>query len=277
MISEAWSTLASCSSPQSRVQKIDAGEGTRSCENLCWHKQFEEIDQNAGQTAADEFKSQYTVPIIDRLAEYAIGDFKLTPHDIYAMQLICCYDLVLEDKSPFSKLFTSEDWLGFEYTRDIKYYHSEGYGMPRPGVYALPWLERTIELLQELLAGRSGENLPLWTGFTHREEVLYLVIALGLYHDGSRPPSTTHMDIERKWNVGKIAPYLGHVGLEVCLTKDHQRRLRIIVNGEVVLAFKGKIYADSNWTYALDDVQRYLQQSGVQLGREEIGKLTFLK
>ena len=192
------------------------------------------------------------------------------------MQLICCYDVVSKEDSPFSELFTPEDWLGFEYTRDIKYHYSEGYGMARPGLYALPWLERTIELLRKLLAGHFEEQLPLWIGFTHREEVLYLAIALGLYYDGPRSPSTTHMNTERCWNVGKIAPYLGHVGLEICLTEDLQRRLRIVVNGEVVSGFQGKVYADSNGTYALDDVQRYLQKIGVQLGREEIGKLTFL-
>lgn len=274
---EAWSASASRDSPQNRVHKIDARDGIRSCENLCWHKQFEEIDQNAGQAAADDFKSRYTAPIIERLAKYAIGDFELTPDDIYAMQLICCYNLVSENRSPFAKLFTPEDWLGFEYVRDIKYYYSEGYGMARPGLYALPWFERAVELLQKPLAGQIGEKPPLWIGFTHREEVLYLATALGLYHDGPQPPSTTHVDLKRKWNVGKIVPYLGHVGLEVYLTKDRQRRLRIVVNGEVVLGFKGELHADLNWTYSLDDVQLYLQEKGAQLCREEIGKLTFLE
>ena len=54
------------------------------------------------------------------------------------MQLLYCYDLVAGKPSPFEDLFIDEDWLGFEYMRDIKYYYSEGYGAPYRGEYATP-------------------------------------------------------------------------------------------------------------------------------------------
>lgn len=102
------------------------------CDNLCWHKNCEEIDQTAGQQEADRFLLVYTRPILEKLRRLGHEAANFTPKDIYAMQLLCCYDLVADKASPFTALCDNEDWLGFEYMRDIKYPYSEGYGAAHP-------------------------------------------------------------------------------------------------------------------------------------------------
>ena len=151
--------------------------------------------------------------------------------------------------------------------------------MPRPGVYALPWLERITDLLQMTPEKQMDDRLPLWTAFTHREEVLYLAVALGFSFDGTDPtiPTTGEVKHDREWKVGTIAPYLGHIALEACLTTDLQERIRIVVNGKVMPGFEGELYQDTNGSYDHDQVCRYLQKEASRYKGAKLDELTFLK
>lgn len=143
---------------------------------------------------------------------------QLEPKDIYAMQLLHCYDTCARRTSPWmepTELFTTTDWEGFEYLRDGKYYFSEGHGAPKATArYALPWLVSTVHHLKAFtsqqqslphlptdtelrslpISQREAYQLqaasansatasppfPLQICFTHREEILYLCSLLGL-------------------------------------------------------------------------------------------------
>ena len=86
--------------------------------------------------------------------------------------------------------------------RDIKYHYSEGYGAANPGLYATPWLDVAMKLLRKSLPnGLLEERLPLWIGFTHREEILYLAVLLGIAWQGPEDPQTDRIDENRKWRV----------------------------------------------------------------------------
>ena len=140
--------------------------------------------------------------------------------DVYAMQLLHCYDICSGRTSPWmqpTELFTTKDWEGFEYLRDSKYFFSEGRGAPKStGRYALPWLVSVLGYLKSFehhherirhtredierqctpsSNGRSpraqfglpmvnddgkSTRFPLQICFTHREEILYLCSLLGL-------------------------------------------------------------------------------------------------
>lgn len=159
-------------------------------------------------------------PSANNASESVDSSLALGPRDVYAMQLLHCYDVVSGRPSPWTDpepLFTSEDWAGFEYLRDVKYYYSEGYGaQPSTGVYATPWLVSAVERLKKgnmefdtspdqekkmEQADQYGQNIaerahvdnkgeeescaghddiPLHIAFTHREEILYLCVLLRL-------------------------------------------------------------------------------------------------
>ena len=179
--------------------------------------------------------------------------------------------------SPFAELFDKEDWLGFEYMRDVKYHYSEGYGAAHPGEYATPWLDAAMRLLRktsgsELLNGR----LPLWIGFTHREEILYLAVLLGLAFDGPEAPRLDRRDENRSWKVTLLAPYLGHIGIEAFRDLSGQQRVRVVVNGEVVPAFKGEIPQDRDGGYAVSMVQEWVQPRIEKWDSYNGGRIEFL-
>lgn len=192
------------------------------------------------------------------------------------MQLICCYDICAGKVSPFSDLFTSEDWLGFEYMRDIKYHYSEGYGMPKPGIYATPWLEAAVKILQSSTKTIESGHLPLWISFTHREEILYLAVLLGLGGNSNEAPRTDHIDRERSWQVSSLAPYLGHIGLETYRGTDVRNNFRIIVNGEVTPGFQNELLQDPDGGYDEEDVISWMSVKVREWDNFKGGRLTFL-
>lgn len=242
------------------VTVLDANKSKVPCDNLCWHKTFPEIDQTLGQFEADHICSVYTEPILLRLRPFFSGAFNLSPQDVYAMQVLCAYDLVAGKESPFSPLFEKKDWLGFEYLRDLKYHFSEGYGAPHSGEYAIPWLEQTINTLTSPTEEvRNTDTIPLWIGFTHREEVLYLAVLLGLGWDGPGKLSPETVRTKRHWRVTRIAPYLGHIGVESFRGPSGLSRLRIIQNGEVVAGFHGQLEQDEDGSYNIEEVQQWMR------------------
>ncbi|KAN0115225.1 phosphoglycerate mutase-like protein [Hyaloscypha variabilis] len=75
--------------------------------------------------------------------------------------------------APFS-LLTPNEWLGFEYTNDIKYHYNTGYGSPVSGVIGFPWLNATLSTLSTLSTTKSNTSnattdQDLYISFTHRE------------------------------------------------------------------------------------------------------------
>ena len=193
------------------------------------------------------------------------------------MQLLCCYDPVAGKSSPFNELFDRDDWLGFEYMRDIKYHYSEGYGADHTGEYATPWLDAAMRLSQKPISSQLQKGrLPLWVAFTHREEILYLAVLLGLAYDGPEAPKMDRLETERSWRVTSLSPYLGHIGLERFRSLDGQHRMRIVVNGEVVSGFKGEILQDRDGGYDIRQVQEWVQQRIDKWDAYKGGRLTFL-
>ena len=193
------------------------------------------------------------------------------------MQLLCCYDLVAGKDSLFTELFNEGDWLGFEYMRDIKYHYSEGYGANHPGEYATPWLDAAMRLSQKSIISELPKGrLPLWIAFTHREEVLYLAVLLGLAYDGPEAPKTDRIEGGRSWRVTSLSPYLGHIGLERFRSIDGQHRMRIVVNGEVVSGFRGQIPQDSDGGYDIKQVQDWVQQRVEKWDAYKGGRIKFL-
>lgn len=120
------------------------------------------------------------------------------------------------------------------------------------------------------------ERLPLWIGFTHREEILYLAVLLGLAYDGPDAPRTDRVATDRKWRVALLAPYLGHIGLEKFRDLDGQHRMRVIANGEVVPAFRGKLEQDNDGGYDMRIVQEWVASRVEEWDAYKGGRITFL-
>ena len=204
------------------------------------------MDQQAGSQEMQQLMKVTTRNALQRFRCDWSSSQDFGAEDVYAIQLLHCYDVVSGRRSPFETWFTPADWTGFEYLRDTKYHYSEGYGSDTWKI-AVPWL---VAVVHSLKSGPDHPStFPLHVSFTHREEVLYLCCLLGIgYKEGWRP-DLTRIDTGRSWSVSKLAPYLGHVGFEKYQIKSGEDRLRVVVNGRVTEAFLGRFEKDLDGGY----------------------------
>ncbi|KAF2972460.1 hypothetical protein GQX73_g1096 [Xylaria multiplex] len=162
--------------------------------SLTPYKSCPAYSPSAGSDQQSVYLEKFTAPIIARLNVLA-PEFNFTSNDVYGMMELCGYESVIRGSSPFCDLdlFSSDDWLGWEYTADIQYHYNVGYGNAVSGFVGLPWLNATASLL---LGEKSDEDM--YVSFTHRELPPMVVVAMGLFND-----SASH-----------ILPFLGNLAVE---------------------------------------------------------------
>ncbi|KAJ9263910.1 hypothetical protein DTO212C5_7328 [Paecilomyces variotii] len=257
-----------------RVKVLQCEDNSHQCDNLRWHKAFS-VDQSRGSDKFEKLMQVTTHPIYRRLHNDWHTATPLSATDIYAMQLLHCYDAVANRPTPFEKCFEADDWPGFEYLRDVKYYYSEGYGMPQPGFYAIPWLKAAMTALSNRPS--QGPQLPLWIAFTHREEILYLCCLLGMNFHKNWEPALDRVDEDRQWRAALLAPYLGHVGIESYPGRNGEKRVRFILNGDVKPAFWGITHPDSDGGYGFDLVSQWTEVQWRAWQTFSPSRITFLR
>ena len=63
------------------------------------------------------------------------------------MQELCGYDVVIRNRTDFCNVFTAEEWFSFEYTNDLMYFYSIGYGNPIAPQLGTPWVRSALDIL----------------------------------------------------------------------------------------------------------------------------------
>ncbi|KAF5020301.1 hypothetical protein F66182_7677 [Fusarium sp. NRRL 66182] len=197
----------------------------------------------SGSTGSDEssvYKEKYAKPIVARFNHLA-PDFNFTVNDVFGMQQLCGYETVIHGKSSFCNLdlFTPDDWLGWEYSEDVRYHYNAGYGNQISGYVGMPWLNSTAHLL---LGDDSDEDL--YVSFTHRELPPMVLVAMGLFNNsepagsGSQINDTMPLDkinYRRAWRSSHALPFLSNIAVERlnCTSSygyDNGEYYRILVN-----------------------------------------------
>ncbi|CAF3331496.1 unnamed protein product [Rotaria socialis] len=166
---------------------------------------------------SDEWLKYYTVPIIARLNAKGSG-FQFTPKDVLAMQELCGYETIIRGSSAFCEIFTSEEWLSFEYYEDIKYYYELGYGNTKSVSLGMPWVVATGNLLNQT----DVNDQHLYISIVHRQMPPFVVTALGLYNDSeyTSPTNINHtlplneINNRRAWKTSRFLTFMGNIALE---------------------------------------------------------------
>ena len=176
------------------------------------------FDVSKGLEQANIWLKHYTVPIIARL-NAQILEFNFSANDVLAMQELCAYETIIRGSSPLCGIFTSEEWLSFEYYFDIKYHYELGYGNNLSPNLGMPWVVASSELLSQT----NSKNQRLYIGVAHRQIVPLILTALGLYNDSEDLGaaninpflSLDRVDFRRTWKASSFMSFLGHIALEL--------------------------------------------------------------
>ncbi|CAF1301013.1 unnamed protein product [Adineta ricciae] len=185
---------------------------------------------SSGSEQANIWLEHYTSSIITRLNN-RISGFQFSATDILAMQELCGYETVIRGSSPFCQIFTSDEWLSFEYYFDIKYYYSFGYGSYLSASLGMPWVVASSELLNETVT----TNQNLYINVVHREMLPLVLTALDLYNESNENPTLPldRINYRRAWRSSQFVPFLGHIALErlQCTSSSYNGKfIRILVN-----------------------------------------------
>lgn len=163
------------------------------------------------------------------------------------MSLICGYETVIRGSSPFCGLsvLSINEWLGFEYTNDVRYFYNCGYGAPMSGAIGFPWLKASFNALMSKHNSYSNETADqdMFVSFTHRSMPPMVIVALGLFNNSaysgandilSTMPLNT-INHQRVWKSSNIIPFLTDIGIEKldCDSYGFEKGTyyRVMVNG----------------------------------------------
>ena len=175
------------------------------------------FDSRTGRNKADIWLAYYAVPIMARLNAQVSG-FQFSPRDVLAMQELCGYETIIRGDSRFCGIFTSEEWLSFEYYFDIRYYYELGYGSNLSPSLGMPWVVASSALLSRT----SINNQNLYISVAHRQMPPLVMTALGLYNDSEYHGTVNiesvipldRINYQRVWKSSDFIPHLSQIALE---------------------------------------------------------------
>lgn len=214
-------------------------------DSLTPYKGCPKYSSSAGSKEAKKFVDIYTKPLMARFNDVAM-EFNFTSNDILAMHQLCGYETVIRGSSPFCdlKLLTADDWLGWEYSEDIRYHYNVGYGNEAAGYVGLPWLSATADALEQ--KGNNSSSESILVSFTHRELPPMVLVAMGLFNN-SEVSGAGHINEtmpldrvqhRRAWKTSNILPFLSNIAIEKlnCSSAygyDDGEYYRVLVNSAV--------------------------------------------
>lgn len=108
----------------------------------------EEEGHDNGYKALSKFRATYLGAIGKRLLEQN-PDIEFTDDEIYAMQELCGFETTVRGSSSWCDIFTRDDFLNFEYARDLLHYYRAGPGTKYGALMGWLWLNATTNLLVE--------------------------------------------------------------------------------------------------------------------------------
>jgi acid phosphatase len=183
--------------------------------------------QKKGYNMMGEYRATYMQPIRARLLKQ-IG-LNFTDTEIYSMQEMCGFETTVRGRSDWCDVFTQDEFLSFEYARDLLHYYRAGPGQKYAASMGWLWLNTTTNLLLE-----GPDAGPLFFSFVHDGDIAPMMTALDVINDDEHLP-VTHIPHERKWRKSQVSPMGGRIIFErlACQVKDTpgvERFVRLNIN-----------------------------------------------
>ncbi|KAF2762490.1 multiple inositol polyphosphate phosphatase [Pseudovirgaria hyperparasitica] len=160
-----------------------------------------------GYSKIVEFRDTYIGAAKERLLKDN-PEFKFTNEEVFAMQELCAFEITTRGSSLWCDVFSREDWLNFEYARDVIHYYRAGPGTPYAATMGGLYLNATAKLLEQ-----GPEAGPFFFSFVHDGDMTPLLSALDIFHDDEDLPTTHRVD-SRAWRTSQITPMGGRIIFE---------------------------------------------------------------
>ncbi|CAG8960006.1 hypothetical protein HYFRA_00013194 [Hymenoscyphus fraxineus] len=202
--------------------------GYNNCPNS--NKAQNKVGQNVSSAWQTKYLQNATARI-NNLVEGLVFETK----DIYAMQTMCPYEFAAFGYSPFCKLFTFEEWEGFEYSIDLWFSGGSGFQSPTGRAVGLAWHQELLARLEHHTLSFSHSqinttldstpetfplNQTLYFDFSHDTNIMSILTSLGFSQFSALPADYPG---PHNLTVSNITPFAGRLDVEV-LTTPHPVR-----------------------------------------------------
>ena len=98
------------------------------------------LGHDYGYTQLFKFRDTYLPSIVDRFHP-RISHINLTNSEVYSVQELCGFEIVVRGSSPWCEVFTRKDWLNFECAHDMIHYYRAGPGNSYAPTMGWLWLD----------------------------------------------------------------------------------------------------------------------------------------
>ncbi|KAJ6444253.1 histidine acid phosphatase [Purpureocillium lavendulum] len=181
---------------------------------------------NLGREKEDTWRAIWAAPIMERL-NHKLPGVNFTLQDTVYMMDLCPYGTVNTPdatKSDFCRLFTQEEWRGYDYYGSLEKWYSYGKGNPLGPTQGVGYVNELIARLTgnalvdntstNSTLGASPKTFPLdrklYADFSHDNAMTAIFAALGLYNRTENLPDTS-----------KLSPRQTHGYSTSCTVRDH--------------------------------------------------------
>ncbi|KAI5965768.1 PHO5 [Candida pseudojiufengensis] len=177
---------------------------------------------------SNQFDKSYLQDILNRWLVDNPG-LNLTTNQVSGLFLWIAFELNVRGSSPFSDLFTNEEYIKNGYRNDLVNYYSIGQGNNLSIVVGSPLVKASLRLLQE----SDQKIIPM---FTHDTDMEFYFSSLGLINPEKDLP-TDHVQFPNPYSAAELFPQGGRTYLEKLKCGSNQY-IRFIMN-DAVLPFPG--------------------------------------
>jgi len=184
---------------------------------------------NVGKDLSNEWVDVYLEDAATRLQKVLPGIGNLTAPECLAIQDLCAFETAAFGASPFCTLFTEQEWRGFEYHADLKFWGESAWGSEIGPATGLPWLTELRGFLKHELIKKPQNgvnhtlasdpesfpvNQPFTADFTH-DSVITSVLA-ALQFPFTKEQLTSHkIKVPRQMIMSRLTPFAARFYVEV--------------------------------------------------------------
>ena len=196
--------------------------------DTCLKYRSDGLGHDFGYLMLGRWQKTFSAPIAERLANDALGIY-LSALDIYGMMEMCGFEMLARGYSPWCDIFSHQEWLEFEYARDLLHFYRAGPGNQYGPVMGWLYLNATADLLVK------AETQDVYFSFVHDGDLVPMLAALQLLDERTvtQELPTDHVKEDRHWVTSDVVPMGGRVVFERVSCREEglrKRYVRVFIN-----------------------------------------------
>lgn len=200
-------------------EEMERGGDTLTPGNTCLkYREDKSYGHDWGYHKMGDWQVHFAKQIAGRLRD-DVGGLDLTPIEIYGMMEFCGFEILVRGSSPWCDVFTQQEWLEYEYARDILHYYRAGPVNQYAGSMGQLWVDAT----RNVLANESARGV--YFSFVHDVDMILLVSAMGILDEQSATQDlpTDHIKHDREWRTSDVVPMSGRFIFEKVICNEDLR------------------------------------------------------